>query len=85
MSPGFWDKVTTRHRVANSMGGLMTLGATSQWILSVEHLPSMTATTQNRRRVTLIVPCARAFLRLLALVTVGGSGPDMETQMPDTK
>lgn len=29
MSAGFWAKVTTGHRVANSKRGLMTLGATS--------------------------------------------------------
>ena len=58
--------------MANSMRGLMTLSATSRWILGVEHLPSMTATTQNQRRMILIVPCACTFLALLALVVVGG-------------
>jgi hypothetical protein len=48
------------------------LGAISQWVLGVEYMPSMTIAEQNQQGMTLIVPYALTFVRLLALVAGGG-------------
>ncbi len=68
----FWAKVETGHWIATVMRSLLMLGAISQWVLGVEYMPSMTISTQNQQGMTLIVPYALTFVRLLALVAGGG-------------
>ncbi|CAK9225852.1 unnamed protein product [Sphagnum troendelagicum] len=68
----FWAKVETGHWIATVMRSLLMLGAISQWVLGVEYMPSMTIAEQNQQGMTLIVPYALTFVRLLALVAGGG-------------
>ncbi len=68
----FWAKVETGHWIATVMRSLLMLGAISQWVLGVEYMPSMTIAAQNQQGMTLIVPYALTFVRLLALVAGGG-------------
>lgn len=64
-----WAKVVRGHWFATAIRGLMMMGAVVQWILGVEHLPSITATQQG---ISTIFPYALTYLRLLALVSGGG-------------
>ncbi len=69
----FWFKGEIGHWIGTvMMRSLLMLGAISQWVLGVEYMPSMTISTQNQQGMTLIVPYALTFVRLLALVAGGG-------------
>ena len=72
LSALLWAKVVAGHWFATSMRALMMVAAILQWVLGVYHLPTMTTSHQNERGLSVIVPYALTFLRLLALVAGGG-------------